>query len=333
MTKPVTMALAVTSLVLWQVQGTSSETASTRRANSEEPAQLAAPTELVASVSGNTVALQWVAGALPVTSYIVEVGSLRGHNDVAVFDTGSAATSLVAVDVPARIYWVRLRGRHGTEISLPSNDAHVVVSTGPCFDTPFPPLGWLTSGKGSSVTLTWDSSFTGCPPTDYIIEARSAAQATDTTQYRTGTSATPVVAHNVPAGTYYVRLRSAYGAMVSSQTEERIVVVGSNSCVYSVGPSALFISKAGLNGYVSIAADADCPWTVSTDASWLQAFAGPFPISGTGVRTLTFGAIVNSAYPRFDKIHIRWPGGGADVPVTQNGLLPFPSFPSTFIEQ
>jgi hypothetical protein len=61
-----------------------------------------APTNLTASVNGDTVALQWTAVS-SVTSYVLEVGSFPGFADLAVFDTRSTATSVVAAGAAAEL--------------------------------------------------------------------------------------------------------------------------------------------------------------------------------------------------------------------------------------
>ena len=286
------------------------------------------PTGLVASVSGNTVGLQWVAGALPVSSYVVEVDYWNGFfNPIsAIFDTGNAATSLVVSDVPAKVYWVRVRARHGSETSAPSNVVRVIVSTGPCFDMLLPPYGWTAAGQGSSVTLTLPTRG-GCPPTDYIIEARYGPNEADWAQYRLGSSASAIVVSGVPTGTHYVRLRSAHGSTLSGPAEERIVVVGSNPCVYSVSPPLLSISNNTIPSNVSIAADAECLWTVFTNwASPLQT-AGGFPRHGLGTETFQVGTFPWVGLPRSGTLEIRWSGGGVDLSWKQTGRIPIPPLP------
>lgn len=58
------------------------------------------PGALTATVSGAAVTLAWGAGCCDPTSYRIEAGSASGLSDVASFDTGSAAVSLVVTDVP-----------------------------------------------------------------------------------------------------------------------------------------------------------------------------------------------------------------------------------------
>ena len=287
---------------------------------------VAPPNGVSASVSGSTVRLQWTAPAGPVTSYVIDVGSLStfalvpgGTYHLATFDTQSSATSAVFTGVPARNYWVQIRARNGAELSDPSNVIRVVVTAGHCYDTLFAPA-WRASGQGSSVTLTLYESEFGCPATAYIMEAGSTRGASDLLNLRTASIASSYEATNVPPGTYYVRLRAANDTMVGFPSDERIVVVGSSPCVYSVSPSAVSVSRGGSNGALSIQADPTCSWSVGGDTSWLLPPGGVLPASGQGDRSFTLALNANFGPPRHGTITVRWPGGGVDVPVTQNGF-------------
>jgi hypothetical protein len=314
-------------IVLWGCALIAAERLFAGAVTSAASSLLAAPTGLTASVNGNSVMLHWAAGSVPVTSYIVEVGSFPGYTDLAVFDTGSVVTSMTAVAVPPRNYWVRVRARAGSETSDASNEVRVVVAGGQCSETLYAPYGWRASGQGSSVTLAWETPLIGCPPTEYIIEAGSRPLATDLANYRTGSAATTYVATNVPSGTYYVRLRSANNVGVSFQTEERIIAVGTSPCVYSVGPSTIAISRGGLNGSISIGADPGCAWTITADVPWLLAPFGLLPANGSGNRSMNLPINANIGPVRTGTILVRWAGGGVDVPVSQNGFGLSPSNP------
>jgi hypothetical protein len=91
------------------------------------PAPPTAPAELSSSVSGSTVTFTWSPpfSGTP-TSYVLEAGSAPGLRNLAVFDTGSPATTLAVPGVPRGAYYVRLRGRNAQGVGLASNE-HVVV--------------------------------------------------------------------------------------------------------------------------------------------------------------------------------------------------------------
>ena len=86
----------------------------------------AAPSNLSAAVSGNTVTLTWAAGS-GATSYLLLVGSGPGRNDVLVTDLMSAATMLSATNVSAGTYFTRVQALNACGQSGPSNEAVVTV--------------------------------------------------------------------------------------------------------------------------------------------------------------------------------------------------------------
>ena len=80
------------------------------------------------AVSGSTVTLNWAAptSGTP-TSYIVEAGSAPGLSNLAVANTGSAATSVSFPGVPPGTYYVRLRAVNAQGASVVSNERTIVV--------------------------------------------------------------------------------------------------------------------------------------------------------------------------------------------------------------
>ena len=78
-------------------------------------------------MNGSTVTLFWIAAAGAPTSYVLEAGSFAGGANVAVSDTGTAATSLTASNVGAGTYFVRVRARNACGTGGASNEAAVVV--------------------------------------------------------------------------------------------------------------------------------------------------------------------------------------------------------------
>jgi hypothetical protein len=90
------------------------------------------PTGLQANVIGSTVILTWNAAA-GATSYVIEAGSAPNASNLANFDTGNAATNFTALQVPAGLYFVRVRGRNACGTDGASNEIAVIVggSTAP----------------------------------------------------------------------------------------------------------------------------------------------------------------------------------------------------------
>ncbi|MGE3885018.1 MAG: carboxypeptidase regulatory-like domain-containing protein [Vicinamibacterales bacterium] len=92
------------------------------------PAPPSAPNFTSHTVSGNTVTLNWAAptSGTP-TSYIVEAGSAPGLSNLAVANTGSAATTVGFSGVPPGTYYVRLRAVNAQGASVVSNERTIIV--------------------------------------------------------------------------------------------------------------------------------------------------------------------------------------------------------------
>src|SRR6185503_464361 len=93
------------------------------------------PANLSAVVSGGRVTLTWSApaGGDAAASYVIEAGSATGRVDLANFDTGSSAASLIADGVAPGIYFVRVRARNSAGTSGTSNEVVVTVTgSGSC---------------------------------------------------------------------------------------------------------------------------------------------------------------------------------------------------------
>lgn len=81
--------------------------------------------------------------------------------------------------------------------------------------------------SGTRVALTWTASVQGDAATSYVIEAGSAAERADLANFDTGSAVPAFTATNVPAGTYFIRVRAKNAAGVSApSTEISLVVCG-----------------------------------------------------------------------------------------------------------
>jgi hypothetical protein len=221
-----------------------------------------APSGLSGTVTGSTVTLTWIApvGGDAPSSYIVQAGSASGLSDLANFDTGTTATTLAVLGVPAGTYFVRVRAINSAGTSGPSNEFLLIVAgAAPCGSLSAP-TGLVASVTGNTVVLTW-STPAGCAPTNYIVQAGSAPGLSDLANFSTGSTATILTATGVGPGTYFVRLLSAAGGVVSAPSTEIAFVVG--GCGSS--PAAPTNLRATVSGSsVTIAWDAPfgaCPPT------------------------------------------------------------------------
>jgi hypothetical protein len=88
------------------------------------------PTGLAATTSGNTVTLRWTApsGGCAPSSYVLQAGSSAGGTNLANLNTGSAATSYVAVSVPNGIYYLRVLAQNAGGRSAASNEIAALVA-------------------------------------------------------------------------------------------------------------------------------------------------------------------------------------------------------------
>jgi hypothetical protein len=126
----------------------------------------AAPTGLTGSANATTASLAWnsVNGA---AAFIIEAGSMPGASDLAVIDTGSAATSFVGA-APAGTYYVRIRVRTVCGTSAVSNEVIVTVGAG----APGPSV----AGEWTGLRPDGLIAITGSPCSDAIDLFLSIAQ-------------------------------------------------------------------------------------------------------------------------------------------------------------
>jgi hypothetical protein len=122
---------------------------------------------------------------------------------------------------------------------------------------PNAPSGLAATVSGSVVTLSWAAPVGGDPPTSYQIQAGSSAGQTNIASFDTGSTATTLAIFNVPAGTYFVRVRAVNGAGASASSNEVQVVVGAAPvCTPLSAPTGLIATING--GIVTLA------WTAPT---------------------------------------------------------------------
>jgi hypothetical protein len=184
------------------------------------------PRSLFASSSGSTVTLSWLAPATGGTpaAYIVEAGSSSGLANLANFSTGNTSTIFTAAGVGAATYYIRVKATNAAGTSTASNEALLVVGSGPCIGPPGSPTGFiLTGNSGGTVSFIWGAS--SGSPTTYIIEAGSTPGATNLANSDLGSSATVFTAFGVGRGTYYVRLRGRNSCGTSGPSNEVTLVV------------------------------------------------------------------------------------------------------------
>ena len=179
-----------------------------------------APTNLSAFMAGDKITMTWTPalGGGPASGYVVEAGSSSGASNIAALDVPGA--SFAFSPVPNGFYFLRVRARNATGVSLPSAEVMLIAGS-----VPAPPSSPSLSHtvSGSTVTLSWAAPAFG-PVTEYIVEAGSATGLSNLAVSRVGNVLTQSFA-GVPPGTYYVRVRAVNALGASIASNERIVIV------------------------------------------------------------------------------------------------------------
>ncbi|HYB40500.1 MAG TPA: fibronectin type III domain-containing protein, partial [Candidatus Methylomirabilis sp.] len=179
------------------------------------------PANFQAAAAGSSVTLGWnapAAGAAP-AAYVIEVGTSPGLSDVGVFPVGNT-TAIAATGVTAGSFYLRIRGQNAAGVGPASNEVLLPVGV------PGPPSGLTASAVGSFVTASWNAPTTGEAVTSYVIEAGSAPGLSDLGSFGTGTPATTASASDVPAGSYFIRVRAQNAAGTGAPSNEILLVVG-----------------------------------------------------------------------------------------------------------
>jgi hypothetical protein len=110
-------------------------------------------------------------------------------------------------------------------------------------ETPGAPFGLQAAVNGGNVTLTWNAPASGPAATSYLIEAGSAAGASNLAQLSTGSPSTSI-AVNAPPGVYFVRVRARLDTLTGPPSNEVTVSVG-GSCTPPAAPASLTSSVSG----------------------------------------------------------------------------------------
>jgi predicted phage tail protein len=218
---------------------------------SEVPVQAAGPAspiELTATRRGDVIDLSWQPQDASATVYRVEVGTAPKQTDVSTFTTG-VTTSFSIASLPARSYYVRVRAGNELGFGEPTEDVVVAATGGP--DAPRTLTASTTPNGG--VTLAWNAPEDPTGVIGYVIETGRAPGRTDVGTFET--AAQSVTTGPVPAGTYFVRVRSVTAAGAGAASNEIAVYVGPEAqCTAPPAVPQLTAEVAGSRVNLSIAA-------------------------------------------------------------------------------
>jgi glucose/arabinose dehydrogenase len=183
-------------------------------ANTPAPA---APANLQATVTGSTVTLAWT-GAAGATQYRIEAGLQPGASNIAVFDTGSTATTLTVSSVPDGTYYVRVRAVGPSGVSGASGEVIVTVGTACTGPPPAPTMAFAVTGR--TVTLAWSAPGI---VTSMFIDVGSGAGLSNLGIFEIAPASTVTV--TAFPSTYYVRMRSRNACGASVPSNEVVITV------------------------------------------------------------------------------------------------------------
>ena len=197
------------------------------------------PTAVTATATGLSVTISWrpaLTGSAP-TSFSIELGTSPGTTTLPIRSVPWPTMSLT-LSLPAGRYYARVRAVNGIGPSSPSPESSVEVTEGS--PIPGPPANFYARTVGRTVSFTWNASVTGAAATSYVIEAGSGPGVANIARFETGTPATGFDVPNVPAGTYWVRVRGANAAGSGAPSQDvAIVMSATGGCVGLPGAPVL----------------------------------------------------------------------------------------------
>lgn len=217
-------ARAMTLAEGWDFGSSTCVTSRQTSASAAAAAITIAPTNLRSTVTGNTVRLDWGAVADDVRSYLIEAGSAPGASNLASFNTANNAPALIVNDVPAGMYFVRVRALGLDGLPGPASNEIAVAVSAACGAPPGPPTALTFTVTGAAVSLSWNRP-SGAAPGAYVVEAGSAPGLSNIVVFDTGSAITQLTA-TAPSGTYYVRVRARNACGIGTPSNEVTIGVG-----------------------------------------------------------------------------------------------------------
>lgn len=215
----IAMASSGAAIAGWNDYSGGSPTFSVSRYSIGSAAPILAP----AVVSRPNVTFTWMppTSGAPPSGYTLVASLSAGGPPVAQLPVGTQTS--VVVSAPDGTFYVKVVAIVGGA-AVASNEIRVDV-TPPSL--PGPPQQLTTTVAGNVVSLTWQAPADtgGAPVVGYVLEAGSAAGASNLARLTLG-SATSFVSPAIPNGSYFLRVRAVNAAGVGVATPEVRVIVG-----------------------------------------------------------------------------------------------------------
>jgi hypothetical protein len=224
---------------------------------------LAAPTNLTATVSGNTITAFWTMppSGIPATGFLLEGGVSPG-GVLASVPTGSTATTFT-VTAPNGVFFIRIHAVAGSMRSSASNEIRIAVNV------PLPPAAptnLVGEAFGAHLRLAWRNLLNEGTPTGIVLDVSGAVAAS---------LRLPLVESftfsGVPPGAYTFNVR-AVNASGSSDRSNAVALTFPTACVAAGTPANFSVTRSG--NVLSV--------------SWTPAAGGPTP---TGYLLTVTGSI------------------------------------------
>jgi glucose/arabinose dehydrogenase len=185
-----------------------------------------APRDFRAVITNTAGVLSWTApidGAVPAL-YRLEVGTVPGASNLAVFEFSGALTDVAFTAIPPGTYHTRLRSVNAVGASAPTADNIVVVRTSACSSPPPPPSAFADVVSGRNVRLSWAMPDSDDGPTTFVIEAGSAIGLANLAQIGIDGNLRSFDV-TAPPGAYFARIRAQNSCGISIASNEKVVRV------------------------------------------------------------------------------------------------------------
>ncbi len=178
------------------------------------PAAPSAPTNLLATVNGSSVALAWrntSAGGVATSMALDVTGSFNGSLTLAAGEGASFD------GVPSGTYTLALRAANGVGSSTASNAVTISIPSA-CSGAPLTPTNFVVVKTGSALRLFWDPAESGPAPTSFVINVTGAFNGAVPLSTRT-------ISATVAPGTYNLSVQASNSCGSSPATTVQTVTV------------------------------------------------------------------------------------------------------------